>query len=190
MKLEHVLALDIAGNPFEWLTPEEAVTLYVKDKVAWELGTTERVFRGGFSRSGIQSRVIIKPIVAVQGSEKMASLSYRTPQLGDRDNALLFRRDRNTCAYCAQVFDRRHLTRDHIHPRSRGGENSWMNCVTACIGCNQAKGAKFVHDFRPLVYLPYVPSRFEHFILSNRNVLADQHEYLAAQLPAHSRLRH
>lgn len=189
MKIEHVLALDIAGNPFEWLTPEEAVTLYVKGKVAWDLGSTERVFVGGFNRMGAQSRVSIKPVVAVAGSHAMVRYADQTFPLSDRSNALLFKRDRNTCAYCAEIFDPRHLTRDHIVPRSKGGANTWMNCVTACLWCNQAKAAKDVHDFRPLVFLPYVPSRSEHFILSGRNILADQHDYLAASLPAHSRLR-
>ncbi|CAH2812571.1 MAG: hypothetical protein CBCREVIR_3174 [Candidatus Burkholderia crenata] len=63
-----------------------------------------------------------------------------------------------------------------------------MNGVTACRDCNQEKGSKLVENFRPLVYLPYVPNRAEHFLLSGRTVLADQHEYLSAQLPKHSRL--
>jgi hypothetical protein len=33
-----------------------------------------------------------------------------------------------------------------------------------------------------------VPCRYEHFILSGRHVLADQHDYLSAKLPKHSRL--
>jgi hypothetical protein len=39
------------------------------------------------------------------------------------------------------------------------------------------------------IWLPYTPCRNEAFLLSNRRVLADQHEYLAARLPKHSRLR-
>lgn len=190
MTFDHVLALDIAGNPYEWLLAKDAVTLYATSKVAWDLGSTTRVFRGGVSRSGVQSRIAIKPIVAVAGSQVMASMSHHTFALGDRDNQLLFGRDRYTCAYCAGIFHSRELTRDHIHPRSKGGPDSWMNCVTACKACNQAKADKWVHDFRPLIYVPYIPSRVEHYLLSGRNVLADQHEYLAAQLPKHSRLRH
>nr|BDD44954.1 hypothetical protein 7 [bacterium] len=190
MTIEHVLALDIAGNPFEWLSPQEAVTLYVKDKVAWDLGSTERVFWGGMSRAGQQSSVAIKPIVAVAGSERMVDFTHQPIPLGERDNALLFSRDRNTCAYCGLILPSSKLTRDHIHPRSRGGQDTWMNCVTACARCNNDKDDKLVQDFKPLLYVPYLPSRFEHFILSGRHVLADQHEYLAAQLPKHSRLRH
>lgn len=40
----------------------------------------------------------------------------------------------------------------------------------------------------PLVYLPYVPSRFESFLLEGRPIRADVHEWLAARLPQGSRL--
>ena len=39
----------------------------------------------------------------------------------------------------------------------------------------------------PLVYLPYVPSRYEDFLLRGRNVRADVHEWLSARLPKGSR---
>ena len=41
----------------------------------------------------------------------------------------------------------------------------------------------------PLVYLPYVPSRFENFLLEGRNIRADVHEWLAKRLPKGSRLQ-
>ena len=40
----------------------------------------------------------------------------------------------------------------------------------------------------PLLYVPYVPNRHEHFILRNRRILADQMEYLLAGVPKTSRL--
>jgi len=190
MTFTSVLALDIAGNPFDWITPNEAVTLYAKGKIAWDLGHAERVFLGGYSRSGVQSRIAIRPIIALAGSEIMASFAHQTYRLGERDNTLLFERDRYTCGYCAQTFSSAELTRDHIFPRCKGGEDSWTNCVTACKACNSAKGSRLVHDFKPLVFLPYVPSRWEYHLLSGRNILADQHDYLAMKLPAESRLRH
>jgi hypothetical protein len=39
-----------------------------------------------------------------------------------------------------------------------------------------------------LLYVPYAPSRHEHFILRNRRILADQMEYLLAGVPKSSRL--
>ena len=40
----------------------------------------------------------------------------------------------------------------------------------------------------PLLYLPYVPSRFGVLLLEGRNIRADVHEWLAARLPKGSRL--
>ncbi len=182
-----ILALDIAGNPFDWISAQEAIHYYATHKVAWELGDREFLFRGGVSNAGILSTLTVKPIIAISGSERMTRMLRQELPLGD-DNTLLFARDRHTCAFCGNVFARQHLSRDHILARTHGGKDSWMNCVTACKACNQAKGSKYVHDFRPLLYVPYVPCRYEHFILSGRHVLADQHDYLSAKLPKHSRL--
>lgn len=47
-------------------------------------------------------------------------------------------RDGFRCQYCGST---RHLTLDHIIPRSRGGNSSWENVVTSCAPCNVRKGA-------------------------------------------------
>ncbi len=49
----------------------------------------------------------------------------------------IMRRDDYSCQYCGAVKD---LTLDHLLPRSRGGETSWLNLVTACMRCNTRKG--------------------------------------------------
>jgi hypothetical protein len=182
-----ILALDIAGNPFDWIPPEDAILYYATGKVAWELGAREFIFRGGYSRSGVQSKIAVKPIIAIAGSEIMTRL-FKSGLPLTHQNDLLFKRDRYICAYCGNQFAHKDLSRDHILPRSRGGQDTWMNCVTACKRCNQEKGNLLVEQFRPLIYVPYVPCRAEHYLLRGRNILADQHDYLAAQLPKHSRL--
>ena len=50
-----------------------------------------------------------------------------------RKNVLL--RDRHVCQYCGRPGD----TVDHVRPRSRGGADSWENCVCACAPCNRRK---------------------------------------------------
>lgn len=124
--------------------------------------------------------------VAIRGESVHHASLY--PALPDRGNALLFRRDRWICAYCGETFPAKDLTRDHIKPTSKGGPNTWTNCVTACLDCNQKKGARRVEDFRPLLYVPYAPCRNEQFILASRRILVDQMDYLAARLPRHSRV--
>lgn len=184
----NILALDIAGNPFCWVTPQDAAHYYATGKVAWELGEREFLLRGGVSNAGVMSTMVIKPIIAIAGSEMMAANLRLEYKLGADDNSLLFARDRFICGFCGSKFSRKDLTRDHILARANGGVDTWTNCITACKKCNQDKGHKYVQDFRPLLFVPYVPCRNEFFLLSGRNVLADQHEYLAAKLPKHSRM--
>jgi hypothetical protein len=185
--MTQILVLDIAGNPMEWVSPAEAAHSYVTGRVAWDLGREEIVLRGGQNRDGHQSLLAIKPVIAISGSGAMMSRVREVIPLGD-DNRALFGRDRYCCGYCGQVYRHHDLSRDHILARCRGGQDTWTNCVTACKVCNQAKGHLLVEQFKPLLYLPYVPCRNEHFILSGRSILADQMEYLAARLPQHSRV--
>jgi hypothetical protein len=182
-----ILLVDQAGNPTKWIPPKDAALLIATGKVGWDIGDDVVVLRGGHGKDGVQSTLAIKPILAAAGSARMTAMLRHDLPLGDQ-NHLLFGRDRYTCAYCGGVYKHAALSRDHVLARSRGGKDSWMNCVTACKGCNQAKGSLLVDDFGPLLYVPYVPCRNEHFILQGRNILIDQMAYLSANLPAHSRL--
>jgi 5-methylcytosine-specific restriction endonuclease McrA len=49
----------------------------------------------------------------------------------------VFLRDRFCCQYCGSRDD---LTFDHLLPRSRGGQTTWINVVAACSPCNLRKG--------------------------------------------------
>lgn len=62
----------------------------------------------------------------------------------------------------ARDFYERDLQCEHIVPESRGGRWTWMNLVTACGVCNDRTADRTPEEAgMPLVYLPYVPSRFE-----------------------------
>ena len=185
--MTRILALDIAGYPFRWLDIERAIHYVATDKVAWFLGEKGLVFRGGFRHDGLRSELVVPPVIALARSEAMVRHMGTLP-LG-HDNSLLFRRDLGICAYCGEDHGRANLTRDHIMPRARGGRDVWTNVVTACRACNMHKGCRTPEEAgMPLLFVPYEPCRFEHFILSGRNILADQMDYLAAKLPRHSRL--
>ena len=70
--------------------------------------------------------------------------------------------------------------------RRRGGG---FGLVTACAACNGRKANRTPEEAgMPLLYLPYVPSRFESFLLEGRHIRADVHHWLATRLPRHSRL--
>jgi len=181
-----VLQLDVSGRPQAWITTKEAAVIYASDGVAWTLGKPCHVLRGGMQRrTGMQSRIEVHPIIAVRGT--VPSRAWRqTPAL---TNAKLFVRDRFVCAYCGHQHHDEDLTREHIQPTSRGGPDSWMNCITACRGCNGRKGSRLPEEANmSLLYLPYVPNLHEDMILRGRRILADQMEFLLASVPRSSRL--
>jgi hypothetical protein len=181
-----VLQLDVSGRPQAWISTREAAVLYASDGVAWTLGDAFRVMRGGIQRSsGLQSRIELHPIIAVRGA--VPSRAWRTvPAL---TNPKLFARDRHLCAYCGGRFPGEWLTREHIVPVSRGGQDHWMNCITACKACNGHKGNRLPEEANmTLLYLPYVPSLHEDMILRGRRIVADQMEFLLASVPRSSRL--
>jgi 5-methylcytosine-specific restriction endonuclease McrA len=64
----------------------------------------------------------------------------RQPVRLTRKNLML--RDAHQCQYCARRPPVRDLNIDHVLPRSRGGEASWENLVTACRVCNLRKGRR------------------------------------------------
>ena len=182
-----VLQLDIQGTPQAWITAEEAALHYATGTVVWSVGETPLMtLRGGFNAQSLcQSRLEIAPIIAVRG-QACVNLFEVTPTVTRRK---LFMRDRHMCAYCGDVQDGRRLQAEHIVPESRGGAYSWTNLVSACAGCNARKGARLPEEAgMKLLYVPYMPSRWEDLLLQGRNVRADVHEWLAARLPRNSRL--
>ncbi len=79
-------------------------------------------------------------------------------------------RDGYRCQYCGST---RHLTIDHMVPRSRGGANSWDNMITSCSACNVRKGANLLSE------VGMAPSRMPRppapcdFVLAAQRVVPD-----------------
>ncbi|MDE1897754.1 MAG: HNH endonuclease [Xanthomonadaceae bacterium] len=176
-----VLSLDAGGRILDWISWQDAVCLYVRGAVAWTLGEPCLTVHGGTNRdSGRQSLIELHPIVASTGHCRDHAIDP-APAL---TNAALFARDRQLCLYCGSHGMRGELTRDHVMPISRGGRDEWENVVTACVACNLRKGSRTPQQAAmPLLAVPYRPSWVEHLILSNRNILADQMEFLVGHLP-------
>jgi hypothetical protein len=183
--MSHVLALDVSGLPRKWINYEDAVSYFAKDMVVWTLGDVVATFRGGTQNDGRMSVIETPSIIAVRGK------GFAIERAGNvvLTNKTLFSRDKHMCAYCGGLFTNNLLSRDHIVPVSKGGENVWTNVVTACVKCNTHKGAKLLHQCGlELLYVPYAPNHYENMILQNRHILADQMEYLKSGVPKHSRV--
>jgi hypothetical protein len=183
----HILALDVAGAPHRWINVRAAALYYATDMIAWSIGTNEFVLRGGVQRStGIRSMIRASSIIAIKGKDFVVRNFAHTPML---TKEMLLARDRYLCAYCAQQFRFDQLDMEHIVPRSKGGADSWTNLVAACRACNNRKADRTPEAAgMKLHYVPYVPNRYEAFILSNRRILADQMEFLLQGVPRSSRI--
>ena len=77
----------------------------------------------------------------------------------------IYKRDGHQCVYCGS---NRHLTIDHVIPKSRGGSNDWMNLVTCCNKCNVYKSDRTPEEANmTLKKKPYIPSVFSDVIYSS-----------------------
>ena len=183
----HILRLNIAGHPIEWLTWQEATTLYARELVTWTLGETIRTVHGGTSRiTGTQSSIKLHSIVACAGE-----LHIGQPKKPALSNRILFRRDQNMCMYCGKEYMDKDLSCDHILPTSRGGRNSWVNVVAACKRCNHFKQNRTPEEAgMELLALPFEPNPAEYLALVNsKRIRADQMEFLKAQFSKNSRMQ-
>jgi 5-methylcytosine-specific restriction endonuclease McrA len=92
--------------------------------VARTLEVDEGYF-GGFERP--RSLELVRYVVTKWMYERNGTVSPT--------RKLILKRDNYTCAYCGKTGS----TIDHIQPQSRGGQNTWLNLVTACQKCNNVK---------------------------------------------------
>nr|WP_246246611.1 HNH endonuclease [Isoptericola sediminis] len=72
------------------------------------------------------------------------------------------------CAYCGGPAQ----TVDHVIPRSRGGDSSWLNLVAACEACNHRKANRTpLEAGMPLRLTPHVPAAGRHGVVRHRQQL-------------------
>jgi len=89
----------------------------------------------------------------------------------------VFARDRYRCQYCGSD---KHLTVDHVVPRSKGGGDSWENVVTSCAPCNLRKGDRLPHAANmSLRRAPRSPGPFSFILLQVDDVHDSWRPYLS-----------
>lgn len=170
-----ILRLNKAGQAMDWIDVESAACLYSKDQVVWTYGDTSVRLTGGHSRmTGKRSVLDIASVIATDG--QIHPRDVRVPSLS---NSALFQRDGHLCMYCGKTFRRNELTCDHVMPQARGGRNTWMNCVASCKACNNHKACRTPEEANmKLIAIPFTPNKSEYLALANRNILADQMDFL------------
>lgn len=133
------LALNASFEPLTMLPTRRALRL-VLDRKAEILEVDEsRVFRS--EREELPAPLVIRLVRYVHVPRKFRR---------QVTNTFLFARDRYTCQYCgrprSELRGREFLTRDHVVPLSRGGQNTWDNVLTACSPCNNRKGNRLPEE--------------------------------------------
>jgi 5-methylcytosine-specific restriction endonuclease McrA len=116
-------------------------------KKAEVLKYSEKVIRNGEGEVVTRVPLVMKLI-------KIIRMIYRHRVPFSKKN--IFIRDKYRCAYCNSNQD---LTIDHIMPASRGGKNTFENCITACRPCNNKKGRRTPSEAKMyLSHQPYAPT--------------------------------
>lgn len=129
------LALNASFEPLTLLPLKRALRLVIDRKAEILEVDPGRVFRS--EKRELPSPSVIRLVRFVHVPRKFRR---------QVTNTFLFARDGYRCMYCdrhrSNLRGREFLTRDHIVPLSRGGQNTWDNVVTACSLCNNRKGSR------------------------------------------------
>lgn len=142
---EPIVLLNASYEPLSMnVTLQRAARLLVKEKAI----VLESV-NGRYLRDWPWPRVLILTKYVRIAHEVL----YRQPTVSRKG---VLRRDAHRCAYC----DKQATTVDHLVPKSRGGQMSWMNLVAACVRCNALKKNRTPDEAGMLLrFQPHVPSR-------------------------------
>ena len=158
----NVLVLNSTYEPINVCSARRAVILLLK-------GKAEVLDAGAGAMHSERASVIIPVVIKL--------LRYvRVPRTDRRrlSRRAILARDGFRCQYCGSI---KHLTIDHVIPRSRGGMTSWENVVTSCAPCNVRKGASLPGE------VGMMPSRLPRPPLPTDFVLASQRVVPEAWLP-------
>jgi 5-methylcytosine-specific restriction endonuclease McrA len=144
-----VLVLNASYEPLSICDAKNAVLLLFGGKAVTVANHPEYLIRT-ISRT--------YPLPSIVRLTVFVHLHYRSAALNRKN---LLRRDGFRCQYCGRTD--LPLTIDHMIPRSRGGDDSWENLVTACRPCNSIKGDRTPHEAG--MSLPQKPTRPSNVML-------------------------
>ena len=165
------LALNASFEPLTVVPARRAVRLVLDGKAEILEEEEGRCYRS-------ERRVV--PCPAVIRLVRYVHVPYRFRR--QVTNTFLFARDDYTCQYCGrnkgELRGRQFLTRDHVVPLSRGGENGWDNVVTSCSTCNNRKGGRLLREAGLRLLTEPVEPNYVHLVWVVRRVTSRQAKYI------------
>jgi 5-methylcytosine-specific restriction endonuclease McrA len=143
-----VLVLNASYEPLHVVSVRRAVVLLLKEK-AQLVEAAGSVLRS--ERQSVPRPLVIRLVAYIRIPRRLC------PPVSRRG---VFARDGNACQYCGARPGRHLLTVDHVVPRSRGGQKSWDNLVTACQPCNRRKGGRRPEEAGMRLLAPPGPPKY------------------------------
>ena len=139
MALEgRVLLLNQTYEPLGTVSVARAVIMTFKDSVFVEEWDRDRVLRSAQAEFRVPSVIRRRDYINIRKRREQSSMK----------RLRIYMRDKYRCQYCGEKKGVSELTLDHILPRSRGGDNSPINVVTACVKCNNRKSDRTPEEAR------------------------------------------
>lgn len=151
-----VLVLNAGYEPLHRVSVKHAITMLVRQVAVVEEAVDDRTF-GPYPL----------PRVLRLLQHDTVRRHYRSAGQPSVTKDGIKRRD-GACAYCGGPAQ----TVDHVVPRSRGGDSTWLNLVAACEPCNHRKADRTpLEAGMPLLVAPHVPPA-EHGLGRRRSRVA------------------
>lgn len=165
------LALNASFEPLTMMPIRRALRLVIDRKAEILEVDDTRVFRS--ERREMPAPLVIRLVRYVHVPRKFRR---------QVTNTFLFARDGYRCQYCNrhqhELRTREFLTRDHVIPLSRGGQNVWLNVVTACSNCNNRKGDRMPKEFGVQPRQPPTEPNYVELVWAVRRVTSVQARYI------------
>ncbi|HEY0545201.1 MAG TPA: HNH endonuclease [Pyrinomonadaceae bacterium] len=133
-----VLLLNFSYEPLGTVGVARAMCLTIKGTVFVEEFDGERVLHSAHATFRVPSVIRLRSFINVRRRREASGMK----------RLRIYMRDKFRCQYCGDKRNSTDLTLDHILPRSRGGDNSPVNIVTACVACNNRKGSRTPDEAR------------------------------------------
>lgn len=141
-----VLLLNASYEPMLAISYQRAISLIIEKRAELVSAIEGKVIRSPSTSFPWPSVVRLLHYVKVPFRRNKIPLTKKN----------ILARDNYECCFCTK---RKADSVDHLIPKSKGGEHSWMNLVAACRKCNSAKDDRTpVQAGMKMRFQPYVPT--------------------------------
>lgn len=165
------LILNASTEPLSFIPVKRAVILVLKEKAEIVEEHLDKRFRS--ENREVPYPLVIRLVRYVHIPRRFRSVVT---------NTILFARDQYTCQYCgrhkSELKKGVRLTREHVKPVSKGGEDIWENVTTACSKCNHKKGSKLPYEVKMYPKTTPFEPRYIAIVLLGQSIDKVQRQYI------------